>query len=465
MRKIILSICFFLFSLTSYAQKKVNQNLFGFRTSSAFIFFDVEDSSFISKVKVLSPNVLSFPGDFGNFYHIDKPGYGLEVDEIKKYHKGSKPKVGATFSRLTKKNNHTHNYIEDVIKMAKKTNSNVIFNANILTSEPEEIIDVINHFLGNQIKLLGIELGGELSNANYSHIMDIEKYISLSKSFANRIREVHSYIPISVVAAPINRNSSRLDEWNRLLAKEDFYDAIVLHPYAKIVKGRDIAGKMLTVIPEGENEMDRFNIYRNRAIKYIKQDFKKEIRKYNQLFVDKEIWLTEWNLQMSKVTGNTFLQALFVSNQLLELASDLEELNITLATFHHLAGRTVSGSMIMRVDKEIKINTSFNAMKILCDLFRDSVLLDEKRMLTNQCFEYKFKNKNEQLYYWINWSEQSIEVPLKNATYNKTEYFSNNLHENGTSTNNIKYLESKQLNNSNVYLKPFSITRLKVISE
>ena len=39
---------------------------------------------------------------------------------------------------------------------------------------------------------------------------------------------------------------------------------------------------------------------------------------------------------MSSVTGNTLLQALFVSHQLIELAS-LKESNIDIATFHNLA--------------------------------------------------------------------------------------------------------------------------------
>ena len=44
---------------------------------------------------------------------------------------------------------------------------------------------------------------------------------------------------------------------------------------------------------------------------------------YNAIF-NKLIWITEWNLQMSKTTGNTMLQSLFVCNYFLELLSNYD---------------------------------------------------------------------------------------------------------------------------------------------
>ena len=36
------------------------------------------------------------------------------------------------------------------------------------------------------------------------------------------------------------------------------------------------------------------------------------MNQYTSIFKDKEIWITEWNLQMTKTTGNTMFQSLFV---------------------------------------------------------------------------------------------------------------------------------------------------------
>ena len=88
----------------------VNPNLYGFRTSVAFIFFDIEDSVFMNHVQEIAPNVLSFPGGFGNFYHLDGIGYGIKLDEIKIYHKASKIKTVSNLKKIIDNKNHRDNY-------------------------------------------------------------------------------------------------------------------------------------------------------------------------------------------------------------------------------------------------------------------------------------------------------------------------------------------------------------------
>ena len=325
MKRLILISSLFI-SINLIGQNKVNPNLFGFRTSLAFVFFNVEDSSFMNKVEEISPNVLSFPGGFGNFYHLYGTGYGLKISEIEKYHKESRVKTAKTINKLVASKGDSENYIYDFINMVKLTNSKVIYNANIISSSTSEVLEIIRILIENDVYLIGVELGGELSNRSYSHFMNIEKYIDLSKQYTDSIKKSYQEIPIAVVSAPNNRGSRKLEYWNNQLAKEDFYDAIVIHPYAKIVKGKDVAGRMLTVIPEGVTDAESYEIYKDRAVKYIMSDFKKEINKYNKTFKEKRIWLTEWNLQMSEKTGNTLLQALFVAHQIIEISSFLSYL-------------------------------------------------------------------------------------------------------------------------------------------
>ena len=76
-----------------------------------------------------------------------------------------------------------------------------------------------------------------------------------------------------------------------------------------------------------------------------------EIAEYNDIF-EHPIWVTEWNLQISRKTGNTLLQSLFVAQYFLELMSNLDLQNITLTTYHNLGGRDYGGS-IFRNNKEI----------------------------------------------------------------------------------------------------------------
>ena len=346
--------------------------------------------------------------------------------------------------------------------MVKVTNSNVIYNANIISSTPKEVLQIIQILLENNIKLIGIELGGELSNRSYAHFMNIEKYITLSKLYADSIREVYQDIPIAVVSAPNNRGLSKLSEWNNQLAKEDFYEAIIIHPYAKITKGKDVAGRILTIIPEGSGEEETYEIYKKRAITYIKTEFKQEIKKYNKTFNNKRIWLTEWNLQMSSVTGNTLLQALFVSHQLIELAS-LQESNIDIATFHNLAGRTLSGSMIMRKNKDTKINATFNSMRIVKGLFSDSLFLVHKSEVKKDCFEYCFMSakENKKLYYWVNWTEEPITIDVK-LKGSKFEYYGENLFDKNLDDKEFKYNVIGSVD-SEVTLKPYSVSLFETI--
>ena len=457
------TILFVLLTINSVSQNKVNPNLFGFRTSLAFIFFDTKDSVFLKDIEVISPNVLSFPGGFGNFFHLEGAGYGLKIEEIKEYQKNDKRNANAVFlNNLTNYQNHNENYIYDFIRLVKATGSSVIYDANIISSTPQEVLKIIKLLLDHEIRLLGVELGGELYGMSYMHFMDIDKYISLSKRYCNYIRENYKDLTIAVVAAPNNRGSRRLADWNSKLAQENFYDAIIIHPYAKVVKGRDVAGEMLTVIPEGVGEAETYQIYKDRAIKYIIKDFKLEINNYNQTYNNKQIWVTEWNLQMSSVTGNTLLQALFVSHQLIELAS-LKNSNIELATFHNLAGRTLSGSMIMRRDNKTSKNATFNAMRIIKDLYRGELFFKHKYEIDNDCFEYCFDTPegNTELYYWINWSGEKISLE-NNISGNKLEYFGQNLFDKNSGIKEFSYREQEMFN-SNLSLQPYSITFVKKI--
>jgi hypothetical protein len=463
MKRLVFISSLFLISINLIGQTNVNPNLFGFRTSLAFIFFDIQDSVFINNVKSISPNVLSFPGGFGNFYHLEGAGYGLKLDEIEKHHKKSKRKTVSNLNKLIAKKNHTDNYIYDFIEMVKMTGSSVIYNANITSSSTEEVLQVIKLFADSNVKLLGVELGGELSNRSYAHFMNIERYIFLSKLYSKSIKEVYKDLPVAVVSAPNNRGSQKLTDWNNKLAKEDYYDAIIIHPYAKVLKGRDVAGKMLTVTPEGTGDSDAYTIYKDRAVKYISSDFNQEIRKYNKTFSNKKIWMTEWNLQMSPVTGNSLLQALFVSHQLIELAS-LQESNIDIATFHNLAGRTISGSMIMRRNKKTNINASFNSMRIVNELFRDSLFLEHKSEIKKDCFEYCFMHEdgNKKMYYWINWTEKHVNLDLI-LSGKKSEYFGENLFDKNLANKELQY-NLKAYVNSEVTLKPYSVTLFKVMN-
>ena len=174
MKKVMILPILFL-SILCFPQQRINPKLFGFRLSTSFVFFDVEDTTFSNKVILLTPQILSFPGGLGNFYHFDGAAYGINLEEVERYHKGSKPKIAKTLNSIRKRKAHNNNYIYDFIELVKKANTKVIFNINIITEPPEDYIRALKLFSKNNIELLGVELGGELSNSVYKHIIDGNK--------------------------------------------------------------------------------------------------------------------------------------------------------------------------------------------------------------------------------------------------------------------------------------------------
>ena len=134
---------------------------------------------------------------------------------------------------------------------------------------------MINLILKNGINVSSVEIGRELTNQSYHENFDIYKYLEKSKALTERIRVAFPNIKIGVVAAPIYKSYVKHVNWNKLLSKENFYDAIVVHTYAKVTKGKDEYGKMVTEYPEGKNMYQAFNIYKKRSLDFLKNIQKK----------------------------------------------------------------------------------------------------------------------------------------------------------------------------------------------
>ena len=76
------------------------------------------------------------------------------------------------------------------------------------------------------------------------------------------------------------------------MSNENFYDAIIIHSYAKVVKGKDQYGQMIIEENEGDKDI-AFTIYENRIQSFFEDSYPKEIDEYNAIFDKKPIWITE----------------------------------------------------------------------------------------------------------------------------------------------------------------------------
>ena len=438
MRMIKLNIIIFLFSISCNSQEKIvdhqiDPNLFGFCTSNSFTYVDTYDTSFLSKIEEISPNVLRFPGGtIGNFYHPNKVAYGFTPADVELWYSGRFSNRVRTLKQAALKKGHDNDYIDDFIVLAKTVNAKVIVNANILTAEKNEIIFVLNRFKEEGIEVLGVELGSELSNRAYKKkIKSVYDYIKLAKVCSENIKNNFPEMKVGVVAAPLKKKMpNRLKSWNSILAKEDFYDAIIHHSYHTVVDGEADAGVMVSEEESGHSKKNQFNLYKNRILEEMQTGFTSRIKEYNFIFNNREIWITEWNLQMTKTTGNTLLQSLFVSHYLLELLSSPELQNIKIATYHNLAGRDVSGSIFKGVKDGFEIHSTYLPFKYIGDIFDYNVVRIDKYESDNT-FTYNCYNKNDNLVisYTIDWIKNHFEYKnySNDNIRNHKVYYSENL--------------------------------------
>tara|TARA_B110000263_G_scaffold236595_1_gene236092 strand:+ start:154 stop:1494 length:1341 start_codon:yes stop_codon:yes gene_type:complete len=412
----------FIFILTFFAYllpaQKINPDIYGFATSNTFTYCDVSDTSFISKVIAINPQVLRFPGGaVGNFYHFDKSGYGFDFNEIDKYHNGKFPKRSRGLENSRKKNKHHHDYIDDFITLAKKTKAKAVLVANPFVEDDNDIIFMIQKLYKNNIEVVGVELGSELSNRSYFlKGYTIEDYMFFAQRCSKNIKKQFPEIKTAVVAAPLGkRKGHRHNIWNSRLSVMNFYDAIIIHSYAKVIQGKAIDGQMVSEDIEGENKIEEFEIYKNRALDYLKTEYDSEVQEYVSIY-NKPIWVTEWNLQMSKTTGNTLLQSLFVTQYLLEVFSNPNLSSIELTTYHNLGGRDFSGSIFRNNKEVLEIQSTYYPLTLLGKIFDHDIVKIEKEQF-EEIFTYNCFDENNKLIisYVIDWNMNYFKYSLEES--------------------------------------------------
>ena len=419
--RLILIVILFQFSIIS--AQEINNNIFGFATSNTFTYCDILDSSFSNKVSEINPGILRFPGGaVGNFYHFGKAGYGFDFNEIDKYHNGKFPKRarGLELSREKKKQNY--DYIDDFISLIKKTSAKAVLVANPFVESDDDIILMIQKLYANNIEVVGVELGSELSNRSYFlKGYTIDDYILFSQRCSKNIKAVFPELKTAVVAAPLGkRKGHRHNIWNSKLASLNFYDAIIIHSYAKVIKGKALDGQMVTEELESGNKTKKFEIYKDRILDYFNKEYPIEVEQYVDIF-NKPIWVTEWNLQMSKTTGNTLLQALFVAQYFLELLSNPDLSFIELTSYHNLGGRDFSGSIFRANKEKIEIQSTYYPIKMIGEIFKNKILYIKKERIQDvylyKCYD---ESDKEVIRYTLDWRAYELK-----CQYNKFGSLSN----------------------------------------
>ena len=335
-------------------------------------------------------------------------------------------------------------------------------------SEKLDINPMIEKIKSHKIEIVGVELGSELSNRTFfAKGYTIDKYIDSAIKCSKKIKQQFPDIKTAVVAAPlVNKKNHRHTIWNNKLAKMDFYDAIIIHSYAKVIKGKKEFGQMLTEIPEGDSKEEAFDIYKTRVIKYFSEDYPKEVEAYHTLF-KKSIWVTEWNLQISWTTGNTMLQSLYVANYFLELLWNSDLNSINLSTYHNMGGRDYSGS-IFRINKEVlEMQSTYYPLKFIGQIFNVKNLNIKKELISENVFEYLIFS-NEKLIYscFLNWNSIDVIIEFKaTKKINLDAYFSENLFDKANIIGELSTEKKVNQSINSIKIKPNSVTLISYLNE
>ena len=464
-RLLVLFTIFFFVPNDIKPQQTFNKNIYGFATSNTFTYFNISSNEFKKNIDKISPNVLRFPGGaVGNFYHLNGPAYGMKINEIDSLILGKFPKRARGLLSYSKKSGHKENYINNFIELAKYSKSSAVLVANVLTESKEDIIKMIKLIKENDIDIIGVELGSEMSNKSYfdkGYTIDI--YIKKCEEISDSIKYVFPKMKTAIVAAPLVKNKKhRHFIWNKKLSELNFYDAIIIHSYAKVIKGKGKYGQMVIEKNEG-NKDESFSIYSDRVKSFFEADYPKEISNYNSIFNNKPIWITEWNLQYSKKTGNTHFQGMFVANFFLELISNEVYKEIELTTFHNLAGRDFGGSIFQKKDNKTYLQSTFVPIQIVSRFFNDKDLSVMKEKINNKIINYKFFKNNQLIYEClINWSNKEHNFDFEIANSSKISICgSPNLYDLNSEKNKIYYKEKLTNGQNNFVIRPYSITLIE----
>lgn len=475
MKTNLFSIIFILFcDLISFSQNQedvMNQNLFGFCTSNSFTYVDTYDTSFIYRVEQINPKVLRFPGGtIGNFYHTNKEAYGFNAFDVDQWYSGNFSKRVHSLKQAAEKRGHTTDYIEDFIVLSKRFNAKVVVNANILTAEKSEIISMLNRFQQQGVEVLAVELGSEISNRAYKkNIKSVYDYIQLAKKCSENIKRSFPNMKIGVVSAPLkDKMPNRLKNWNSILAKENFFDAIIHHSYHTVIDGEANAGVMVSEQAVTQSKKDQFDVYKKRILLELKNGLVSRIKEYNSIFNNKDIWITEWNLQMTRTTGNTMFQSLFISHYLLEILSNPELQNIKIATYHNLAGRDVSGSIFKGDNKSFITHSTYVPFSMLSELFKRNIIRIQKKNMDHQdaYIYYCYNSDNKiQMTYIINWSDMAFYYSTNEDMYLFNSFYSKNLYDRANRKGELSsdyYMLERDLN---LQIRPYSISVIEAKDE
>ena len=289
--------------------------LFGFNTNlvaaTTFHGIDYSDRRFSTAVSELSPNVLRFPGGtIANNYRWRQDSFDLPAGD----------KTGWAAKRISLFRNSGRKYDRaGFISLCKQYDIEPIWVLNVFHESPQSVSELLAELKKAGVKLRAIELANE-PYWDPRSFNNVWKYIELARPLALAIRGAKSGVQIGACFGPLGKKFDYESKWNQILAKQNWYDAVVYHEY---FGGQGIAVDKGAKLPV--EQLLNPSEFISTPAKY-----------FAELVPEKPVWMTEWNIGRETLNEykNTGAELLFLASTYCDLVEHRDA--IQLACLHQI---------------------------------------------------------------------------------------------------------------------------------
>lgn len=225
---------------------------------------------------------------------------------------------------------------------------------NVYEETPESVVALMKHLDSLGLRVRAIEMGNEPYWDKRS-LADVKAYSNFCRPLAAALKRARPEVRLGACFAPIHNPANYREIWNAVLAKEDWFDAVVYHEYYggqgfRLEKGASIPVAAMLRPEEMVREVTR---------------------EFAALLPARPVWFTEWNLggEGLKQWKNTGAELLFIAGTFLEIVESRKQ--IEWACFHELFQESFGTFFHDPKTGKIQTNASYELFRLLGAAFAD----------------------------------------------------------------------------------------------
>ena len=239
-------------------------------------------------------------------------------------------------------------------RLCVRENLAPIWVLNVYEETPESVVALVQHLDSLGLRVRAIELGNEPYWDKRS-LADVKAYIGFCRPLAAALKKARPEVRLGACFAPIHNPANYRENWNAVLAREDWFDAIVYHEY--------YGGQGFQLEQGAELPAD--------AMLRPEEMVREFTREFAGLMPGKPIWFTEWNVggEGLKQWKNTGAEWLFIAATYVELIASRKQ--IEWACFHQIFEASFGTFFHDAKTGRIQTNASYELFRLLGGAFAD----------------------------------------------------------------------------------------------